>query len=74
MGWNGNHDSPSTVERERERERHLLQLVQPLSVLMELSGKMHSESMEAGKQQNHSLAPSPCPTKKKRKKPQQFSP
>lgn len=45
MGWNRNHDSPSA----EERERHLLQLVQPLPVLMELSGKMHSKSTEVGK-------------------------
>lgn len=59
MGWNRNHDSPSCEGR--KREKHLLQLVQPLPVLMELSGEMHSESTEVGKQQNHSLAPSPCP-------------
>lgn len=56
--------------RERERERHLLQLVQPLSVLMELSGKMHSESTEAGKQNKITAWPlPPAQPKKKEKNP-----
>lgn len=54
--------------RERERERHLLQLVQPLSVLMELSGKMHSESTEAGKQNKITAWPLPPAQPKKKKK------
>lgn len=55
MGWNRNHDSPSA----EERERHLLQLVQPLPVLMELSGKVHSKSTEVGKQNKITAWPLP---------------
>lgn len=67
MGWNGNHDSPSTVERERERET----LIAACAAALCPDGAVRKNAQRehgGGKTTKSQPGPFPLPNQKKKKK------